>query len=499
MARAFALNDLDPRHGIMSTAHVGRLLLVFVGATFALGGSARADIVSLILLRPFAAIMLVFGLMSLTRLDAKRFRPLWTFGGASALLALLTLIPLPPAVWLALPGRETISEVFTTTGIAKSWQPLSIDPFAGWNSLFSMVVPAAALVLMAAAGERVGGRMLKLLVILVFVSAFLGILQVIGGPSNGFYLYRIVNWESATGLFANRNHNAMFLSCGYPLLAAWASGLKGTVAQQKSYGLVALAGMVALLPMILITESRTGILTGAIGLVATALIYRRPEQGVQARGARPVKSLIAAGMAIVTTLVVILLATISRQTTIDRLLTESIDDDLRFAALPHIWRMGLDAFPFGWGAGSFVNTYKIFEPDHLLSENYLNHAHNDLLEVFVEFGIGGLALILVAAVLFLIAAKRLWSLRSILTRSHSAAAERVRLGWTGLAILLILAVGSLFDYPLRTPSLALLAAVSAGFVVFALDVFHGRSYGQVPASNSRQGDEICNIEEGSKA
>src|SRR3546814_7850693 len=71
-----------------------------------------------------------------------------------------------------------------------------------------MVVPAAALVLMAAGGEQVGGRLVKLLCIIVIVSAFLGILQVIGGPSNGFYLYRITNWESATGLFANRNHNA---------------------------------------------------------------------------------------------------------------------------------------------------------------------------------------------------------------------------------------------------------------------------------------------------
>src|SRR3546814_16231568 len=121
-------------------------------------------------------------------------------------------MPLPPAIWSAFPGREIVSGVFDASGLDKSWQPLSIDPFAGWNSLFSMVVPAAALVLMAAGGEPVGGRMVKLICIIVIVSDFMGILQVISGPSNGFYLYRITNRGKAHGLFSHSTTNAMFSS-----------------------------------------------------------------------------------------------------------------------------------------------------------------------------------------------------------------------------------------------------------------------------------------------
>src|SRR3546814_2130744 len=110
-------------------------------------------------------------------------------------------MPLPPAIWSAFPGREIVSGVFDASGLDKSWQPLSIDPFAGWNSLFSMVVPAAALVLMAAGGEQVGGRLVKLLCLIVIVSAFLGILLVIGGPSNGFSLLMIPIWDTAPGFF----------------------------------------------------------------------------------------------------------------------------------------------------------------------------------------------------------------------------------------------------------------------------------------------------------
>src|SRR3546814_12062138 len=92
-----------------------------------------------------------------------------------------------------------------------------------------------------------------------------------------------------------------------------------------------------------------------------------------------VRGLAAAGLAIAGTTVVMLLSLTTRPPTIDRLTSESAADDLRFSALPYIWQMALDAFPFGWGAGSFVTASKVVEPDPLLSHNYLNHAPNHLL------------------------------------------------------------------------------------------------------------------------
>lgn len=499
MARAFARNDFDQRGGNPAGVPGGFILIFFVILTFVLGGGSRADLASLLLLRPLAFIALVAGVIAITPEQAKSFKPIWWLGGASVLLVLLQLIPLPPALWSSLPGRDIIVDIFRVTGIKESWQPLTVDAFAGWNTLFSIAVPAAVLVLMAGAGEKIGGRLLKLLCILVFASAFLGILQVIGGPSNSFYFYRITNWDSATGLFANRNHNAMFLACGFPLLAVWASGLKGTIEQQRAYGYVAIAGAVALVPTIVIAESRGGILIAAMGLVAAALIYRHPAAGIKARGARPVKSLAAAGMAIGASALILLLVLTKRETAIDRLLNESVEDDLRFAALPHIWKMGLEAFPFGWGAGSFTNVYKVIEPTDLLAETYLNRAHNDLLEVFFEHGLFGVALIAAALIMLLVAGKRLWSLRAILSKPQSAVVERLRLGYAGFAILAMLGVGSLIDYPLRTPSLAALAAVSAAFIVFALDAFGGPGYGDRALASARRRNEVGHLEEGSKA
>src|SRR3546814_19225251 len=82
--------------------------------------------------------------------------------------------------------------------------------------------------------------------------------------------------------------------------------------------------------------------------------------------------------------------------------------------------MGLDAFPFVWVAVSFVTAYKVVEPDHLLSQNYLNHAHNDLLEIFAEYGAFGLVLLAAALIMYVVAATRLWSQRAVLSRPQSA-------------------------------------------------------------------------------
>ena len=44
--------------------------------------------------------------------------------------------------------------------------------------------------------------------------------------------------------------------------------------------------------------------------------------------------------------------------------------------------------PFGSGVGTFVSVYPGFEPAHdAISNVYANHAHNDLLEVWLEGGV----------------------------------------------------------------------------------------------------------------
>ena len=48
--------------------------------------------------------------------------------------------------------------------------------------------------------------------------------------------------------------------------------------------------------------------------------------------------------------------------------------------------------PIGSGLGTFVPVYAMFEKPEDASPTYVNHAHNDILEVWLETGVLGLVL-----------------------------------------------------------------------------------------------------------
>jgi O-antigen ligase len=107
-------------------------------------------------------------------------------------------------------------------------------------------------------------------------------------------------------------------------------------------------------------------------------------------------------------------------------------------------------WPWGSGHGSFEATYQIHEPGALLAPFYMNHAHNDWLELLQTGGVA--AGVLLAGFLGMVA----WG--SVQREQSCAMDSRViRQGRTGLIILGLLGFASVFDYPLRTPALACLA------------------------------------------
>jgi O-antigen ligase len=110
-------------------------------------------------------------------------------------------------------------------------------------------------------------------------------------------------------------------------------------------------------------------------------------------------------------------------------------------------------FPFGSGAGSFVEVFQIDEPNRLLGLSYANHAHNDWLELMMTMGLPGLLLLLVSLWAFARATRA--AFRAPLGEGRRAPFARL-----GAVILLIFALGSIGDYPLRTPSLACLFVVA---------------------------------------
>ena len=96
--------------------------------------------------------------------------PRLALGFAAALLALpaLQLIPLPPALWQSLPGREAEIAALALIGEANRWLPWTVSPPRTLAALLALIPPAVALVL--AARASLAGRRLALVSLVAMVA-----------------------------------------------------------------------------------------------------------------------------------------------------------------------------------------------------------------------------------------------------------------------------------------------------------------------------------------
>lgn len=421
----------------------GLLLLIVLT-----GGSGRADTSSLALLRPIAVLFTAYGIWTMQPHHWREAR--WLFGavGACFILAALHLIPLPPSVWQALPGREIVAEVDKVVGISGQWRPLSMAPEATWNAFYALFIPLAVLsngIQLSRAGHE---RLLALMLGLGFASGLLAIMQLAGSPHGPLYFYRITNFGEGVGFFANRNHQAVFLSSLFPMLAIFAAGKGKSRTMDRRRLVGASLGAVLLLPLIIVSGSRAGLVAGAVGLGVAPPLYWLSVRG---RRGQPKVSrnfvMGVAGLAVIVASMVGWAIFTGRALSIQRALGESGGQELR----AEYWPVIIDALPgfmpFGSGIGSYERVYQMIEPASQLRSVYSNHAHNDLLELALTAGIPGL--VLLAAILLLLA-------RSTMLVVHATRAQKplANWGWLGLAIILIAGLTSLADYPLRVPFLA---------------------------------------------
>lgn len=424
---------------------------------FLLGGGGRSDINSLVLLRPIGVIATAIGLWSLTREQVRANRFLFGMAVAIFALVMLQLIPLPPSVWHVLPGRELAVLIDRTALNEAIWRPLTLTPFATWNSFFSLFLPFSVLVLGVQIGERHHKMLLALLLVLCAVSGLLGMLQVIGSAESSLYFYEVTNSGAAVGLFANRNHQAILLSAVFPMLAVFAYTAQPEKNKLPIKTWLAIGGAAVLVPLLLVTGSRSGLLLGIVGIAAAAILLRdlpRPER-TKASARKPrltmIRYAVAAGV-----LLLLALATVfmSRAEAIKRLLE---GDELSGPRLP-MWALGWDLmlkyFPFGAGFGAITTVYEIDQPKQSLRPTYANHLHNDWLEVIVTGGFLAGFLMIVAALA--------WSRATIACfRVQGRSDRELLMAKLGSAITLVFVLGSFVDYPLRTPSLACVFVLAA--------------------------------------
>ncbi len=436
------------------------LLGLFAAFVALLGGSSRPDAAQIVLLRPMAALYLIPIFIFLGRQDLSAIRAPLMFIGALGLWMLLQLIPLPAGLWQALPGREPVAEIGAQIGLADIWRPISLVPTRTLNASASLIVPLAALLVLAAAGAS-RRAILMVLAALGSLNALLGILQVIGGSSQALFFYEITNFGSAVGFFANHNHSAVFSSLTLVIIAFLATQPEFRFDRAWQKTLLAALFLLVLLAA-LVGLSRAGLLTTVLALGASALLFRigwakghrRRGQGGGQPSIKPVWALAVLAASIAGVIAIFLM--FDRIPALNRVTESGTFDDLRWSLLPILGEMIAAYWLTGAGFGSFEEVYHIHEPASLMLPSYVNQAHNDWAQLLIEGGVPALAILAIFTV---------WVGRGILAmwRRNSSLARPVF--WLTVAAIIVFA--SLADYPLRTPLFQMAAIWLVG--LFAID------------------------------
>lgn len=427
------------------------ILAMLFGVVALLGGSSRQDATQLLLLRPAVALFLIPCALVLAQIgQARPLRPLLVMLLALTAWTALQLVPLPPSLWTALPGRDPIAALDGLLGMSDTWRPLSLAPARGLGALAGLVVPVIGLLLVMGYARR-RSHLIVALIVLGLGNAAFGLAQVV---ADGFYPYQISNRGFPVGFFANRNHSAILSAITLVLLFYQLSEDRARKLGAVSRLGLAFGGLVPLLA-ILLSGSRTGLLLGGAALVLGAVMMwlsrpRAPEE-LSRRADRPgrmpgpaVLGAVAIGAAAA------LGALIYWQAPGALVAIGGTGDfeDMRWQIWPVLLDMVRSYGVLGTGFGSFDRVFMIHEPDTLLLPTYVNQAHNDFLQLIIEGGLPAVALAGWCMV---------WIGRALIAvRANAPDAARV-LAWA--AMIAFILIGSLFDYPLRTPLFQLVAVV----------------------------------------
>jgi O-antigen ligase len=158
--------------------------------------------------------------------------------------------------------------------------------------------------------------------------------------------------------------------------------------------------------------------------------------------------------AILGTVVIFVLISIAadRAVSINRAFAMEPGQDMRSRGLPTVLAMIAAYFPAGTGFGSFDHMFRMHEPVELLKRTYFNHAHNDFIEIVLDGGLPGLLLLFTALAWWAFASIRVW---------RTGATAGYTLPKLGSAMLLLVLVASVFDYPARTPMMMAMIVIAA--------------------------------------
>lgn len=423
------------------------LLLLLLIALWVAGGASHVNVTGQVVTRGAAWVLLVLAILLGVRPVVARERAAFWLLLATVLLVLLQLVPLPPGIWTALPGRDVLLGASLGEAV---WRPWAIVPSATVNAASSLIVPLVTFVLVTALRDEEKSWLPTILLGVIFCSMLVGLLQFSGVRIDNLFINDSVG--SVSGSFANRNHFALLLAIGCLITPVWAfAGKQSTRKQSVGWRApVALALITLFALTILATGSRAGSLTGLLALMlGLALCWHDVRRVLRGAPRWVFPALIVAIVGVVALFVLVSIAA-DRAESVRRAFEIDAGQDMRARGLPTVLSMIAAYFPAGSGFGGFDPIFRLHEPFQLLKPTYFNHAHNDFLEIVLDGGLPALLLLLVAIGWYGMASVSAWRGSG----RHSVLPK------LGSAILFLILVASAFDYPARTPMMMAMIVIA---------------------------------------
>ncbi len=321
----------------------------------------------------------------------------------------------------------------------------------------------------------------KLVTAIILVGVFealFGLFQLSASKPSLLFYSKVINTDSVTGTFVNRNHLAGFLEMALPLAIGLALARIGVFALRDPKARLDWRQFVGRLGGKALTTNV--LLFLAILIMSVGLIRSRSRSGVfllfftfllfgeiimfhfgRSRERQKVsRNFINASFIII----LLFSAFVGLGAVVNRFLEE---DTLLHGGRTIFWSNVVNLvrdFPLlGSGLGSFESVYPYY--DHSSFEMRLTHAHNDYLEAASDVGIPGAAL-LFAGVLFLL-------YKIFVTWRDRRSMEIKGIAMGGFVAVVVMLFHSLTDFNLHIPSNALLFAVILALTV--VTVYHKKT------------------------
>lgn len=433
-------------------------LLGVLLVAFAIGGGGSRFGLANLVVQLAAIAVLALNREAFLRFWRESSPPLRLLIVVTIALPVLQIVPLPPGLWGALPGRDMVARSLELAD-GRGWMPFSVDPRRTLLALTALVTPLAVLI---AGWTLPRHRIIAfgwLVVALGLATALLGAVQIgaTGAGTDATIFGARQPGAVLLGTFANRNSTGLLLGFALALAA-----LLPDPRPHRAVVIGRLALCALLLLTIVVTKSRTALALAVIpvtlgGIKAVWWAWRqRPINPDTRSGTRPLLLVLGAIALVSFGASALFIAAPGRiGETLERF--EARDDPRRF-----IWDdAGYSVaryWPAGAGTGTFDEVFQVDESLENLTRRRAGRAHNDYIELAIEAGFVGLAL---AALWLVLIAWLSWRARA---SSHRWTA------WAGSSFLCAIALQSITDYPLRNQTmlafagfaLLLLARIAAG-------------------------------------